>query len=504
MLNVFFVNSIAFSLRTTSALDPKLIGEFSLKHAAVTGIAQSFPGSDSPSLLISTFAPFGSEPVYYVPNLASSIKSGKGQFDVRTLETDTKWTNYVGMAPLDAIPGHPSVVATAGGFLVPGQGLGTVDLFDVSEHLGFTHHKVSTDKQGWFYHKLIWYDVDRDGLLDIVAARATAPKDTKGELLWLKQPSMAAFTSPWKEQVIISGPDVDFIFEDIDGDQKPEIVAAEFFSSPRLMQYSCPKASWDQCSDSTVTSTTIDGESGPFFTVERVDLNGDGKPDLLVTNNENDGTGSLFAYEQPQNVADNWKKHVLGTGYKPLPTLIPMPGNHSRGSPGGAQAFHVSASEHGVRKPRILLSGDDGGFVAILTAKSQEATNWSYGTIFVCNSTGTIGGVSAVDMDGDGVTEIAVPFYDEGKVEIYTFTDAPEPLPSAQCIECLARKDPVHLSEAFVWCYKDQRCHVVGSKFNPCAATECASAARLSQCACKSCNDQECQLLQNGTTNLII
>lgn len=241
-----------------------------------------------------------------------------------------------------------------------------------------------------------------------------------------------------------------------------------------------------------------------FFTVERVDLNGDGKPDLLVTNNENDGTGSLFAYEQPQNLAENWNKHVLGTGYTPMPTLIPMPGNHSRGSPGGAHAFQVFARERGLRKPCILLSGDDGGFVAVLTAKSQDAGNWSYSTDFVCNSTGTIGGVSAGDIDGDGVTEIAVPFYDDGKVEIYTFIDAPESLPSDQCVECLERKDPVHLSEAFVWCYKDRRCHPVGSKFNPCTSTECASAARLSQCACKSCNDQECQMLQNGSTNLII
>ena len=32
-----------------------------------------------------------------------------------------------------------------------------------------------------------------------------------------------------------------------------------------------------------------------------VDLNADGRMDLLVTNNHGDGTGSVFAYEQPDN-----------------------------------------------------------------------------------------------------------------------------------------------------------------------------------------------------------
>lgn len=239
--------------------------------------------------------------------------------------------------------------------------------------------------------------------------------------------------------------------------------------------------------------------------MERVDLNGDGKPDLLVTNNENDGSGSLFAYEQPSNISAAWTKHLLGTGYKPTPSLVPMPGNHSRGSPGGAQAFHVRATDKGAQKPRILLSGDDGGFVAVLTASSTDPNNWSYTTEFVCNSTGTIGGVSVADMDGDGISEIAVPFYNEGKIEIYSFVDGPEPVPSAQCMECLSKQDPVHLSQAFAWCYKDQQCHEVGSKFNPCAANECASGATLSKCLCKTCNDQEChQSLLNSSIIFVI
>ena len=38
--------------------------------------------------------------------------------------------------------------------------------------------------------------------------------------------------------------------------------------------------------------------AGPFFTVRSADLNNDGVNELLVTNNQADGTGSLFAYQR--------------------------------------------------------------------------------------------------------------------------------------------------------------------------------------------------------------
>ena len=87
----------------------------------------------------------------------------------------------------------PHVVATAGGFLVPGKQTGTIDLFDMSDPKAPVQTQVSTDKKGWFYHKIVWYDMNGDGKLDIVAARATVPmspgKKPEGELIWLEQPT---------------------------------------------------------------------------------------------------------------------------------------------------------------------------------------------------------------------------------------------------------------------------------------------------------------------------
>mmetsp|Transcript_76419 Transcript_76419/g.224205 ORF Transcript_76419/g.224205 Transcript_76419/m.224205 type:complete len:504 (+) Transcript_76419:53-1564(+) len=484
-----------------ATLEPKLVAHFPLKHAAVTSVVQKFPGSSSPALLATTYAAIGSEPVYFVKDLANAVRSGGSNAEVTELETKTSWTNYVNLAPTAAF-GTDTVVVTAGGFLVPLQGTGTIDLWEVSDLNHVKRTKVSNDKSGWFYHKIVWHDVNGDGLLDIVAARAIAPSEKKGELIWLEHPVGNALsnttTDPWREHILCSGPDVDFIFEDVDGDGRHEVIATQFFSAPQLAMYSCAKNHWSECDESSITVTVIDRESGPFFSVVRTDINGDGRLDILVSNNQDDGTGAVFAYEQPSNIlAGTWTKHVLASGYKPLPTLLPNP-PHARGAPGASQAFWPLVSNKS-SKPWILVSGDDAGFAAVLKPTSDSVDTWSYSQEFFVNSTGTIGTPSAADVDGDGKTELVVPFYNDAKIEIYTFSDKPEPAPLAQCIACLDQLDPVHLSSSHSWCYKDQQCHAVGSFLNPCSSDECASAAGASKCKCTTCNDEACHAPRMST-----
>lgn len=388
-----------------------------------------------------------------------------------------------------------AVVATAGGFLVPGRSTGTITLFDASDLAEIKATQVSTDKKGWFYHKIVWYDVDGDGKLDILAARATAPSNPAGELIWLKQPSTnAAATTHWEERVIVQGPDVDFDVVDLDGDSKPEIVAAQFFSASQLAIYSCEEATWSLCNSSSVKISIVDNERGPFFTVKTGDFNNNGIVDLLVSNNQDggkDGSGSVFVYEQ-NNSTKNWSRHELATGFLPYPSLIPSPGPHSRGAPGSSVAFHIETTKEGHAKPQILLSGDDGGFVALLRPLSEDSDDWNYSVEYVCNSTGTMGTPSVADLDGDGLTELIIPYYSEGKIEIFNFSAAAPPGVNPQCQSCLAKKDPAHLSPSSSWCFKDSSCHIVGSPKNPCSTSECASGASVSKCGCTSCNDPAC------------
>ena len=54
---------------------------------------------------------------------------------------------------------------------------------------------------------------------------------------------------------------------------------------------------------------------GAPFDVQYVDLNNDGKKDLLATNHEHAADESaVFAYEVPENwQTDPWTRHVLAT-----------------------------------------------------------------------------------------------------------------------------------------------------------------------------------------------
>lgn len=50
--------------------------------------------------------------------------------------------------------------------------------------------KLTTDKDGYFYHMVIWRDMNSDGRMDILTARVNKPVfgSSVGELLWLEQP----------------------------------------------------------------------------------------------------------------------------------------------------------------------------------------------------------------------------------------------------------------------------------------------------------------------------
>jgi hypothetical protein len=165
----------------------------------------------------------------------------------------------------------------------------------------------------------------------------------------------------------------------------------------------------------------IDYESLSYAYIQLItDLNGDQKPDLLVTVND-ERNGSLIAYELPPAGTiriGNFVKHVLASGFKPLTQA------KGRGAPGQAVAIKFN-SVTARKKPVLVLSGDDDGCVYLLEAiHDDDPSNWDYSNKIIHQSEkSTIGQLSIEDVDNDGHPEMFVPAYNEGVVYIYRLID---------------------------------------------------------------------------------
>jgi hypothetical protein len=277
--------------------------------------------------------------------------------------------------------------------------------------------------------------MDMDGILDLVAARATSPivfGSRDSELLWVKNNGDGTFGST---QVITKGPGVAFRMVDVDGNGSLEIVATEFFRNEQLAIYTCPEASWADCATNQNTvEVVISSGEGPFFDLDWVDLNGDGKKDILCTAqqytegslfNKNTVPGRALAFEQPADwtagSSSAWTRHVLSDGYLPQPSQP-----QGSGAPGAPSSFIMDTAVGG--KPHIVLSSDDGGSVDILEPATQDPDDWTYNrhTIYTSQAqtsqgVSTIGTAIPADVDGDGRSEILVPSYAENKLILFTF-----------------------------------------------------------------------------------
>lgn len=217
----------------------------------------------------------------------------------KTVSTKVDWPNQITEVPAEIF--GADYVSIGAGFLVPGRSTGSVDIVNLADGNTFP---ISKQKKGWFYHRVIWHDMNGDGRLDAVTARAKKPifGGSDGEIVWLEQPANPL--SAWPEHFITKGPDVNFVLEDLDNDGQVEIIGADFFSK-KLTVHWLNAGTWE--------GRTIDATLGAAFDLERVDLNGDGIKDLLVTNHEADASkAGIFAYEIPTDwKLASWTRHTL-------------------------------------------------------------------------------------------------------------------------------------------------------------------------------------------------
>lgn len=138
-----------------------------------------------------------------------------------------------------------------------------------------------------------------------------------------------------------------------------------------------------------ISAANIDAGIGPAYDVKLVDLDADGKRELLVTNHVGGNGGGLFAYDVPADISrGNFTKHVLATGFKvrpsscralarrvhpgPLPRPQVTEGGFNQAAPGFAYTFTPKVGSGG---PKWIAVAGDGSQRAYLLRPSSSSSS---------------------------------------------------------------------------------------------------------------------------------
>jgi hypothetical protein len=246
-------------------------------------------------LLISEFGALSSGKVAVIPNIRDAFE-GKAQFSdlkSKVLSSSFKWPNSISVIPQDVFPGINAIVVPDG-FLPPGKTDGNIYVLKTDLQSQEVLYQISPHKSGFFYHTGVWVDIDGDGRKDYLTARSNAQAG-QGELVWYRHPTDGLLTTPWPETVITKGPDVMFDLANVQGHDTSFIVfGAEFFNH-KLSVYQIGKGD-----GKLMMSRVIDDSIDQVYSVKYMDIDNDGKYELLVNNHETDNSkAAIFLYDVP-------------------------------------------------------------------------------------------------------------------------------------------------------------------------------------------------------------
>ncbi|XP_070563360.1 uncharacterized protein [Ptychodera flava] len=406
-----------------AALKTRQLGVFPIERPGFTSVFK-YDAPDKYDLFITTFqaVPGTRDEVHMITDIGSKLDR------LATVSSDiisrtVLWPNEIEEIP-DDVSGEEGHLWIASGFLVAGKDDGAISAINPKmDGNRATPTTISIDLDGnpWFYHRVEWVDMNNDGLKDALTARARVVSSGIGgstydaDLVWFEN-SGSLDSAPWVPHVVVNGPDCFFRKIELtlpDKTVKHCVISAQYFSEQLTIAWTDdPKGSW---TDPTQTHfRVIDEGLGHYFDLEVVDLNMDGKLDLLVSVNRN-FNGTMMAYEIPDDfINDEWPRHLLADGFD-------GGFGEGRGAPGSGFTFRP-ASEPDRNKPLMLLSGDDDGTVYLIQSYDDaDVNNWSYFKTALWTVSGTLGAISAVDVDGDGYEELFLPAWSKGELQVLTF-----------------------------------------------------------------------------------
>lgn len=197
-------------------------------------------------------------------------------------------------------------------------------------------------------------------------------------------------------------------------DQGDEVViyAAEFFSKKLTANVFTKKGLALKCSKEIDTGLA-------FFMARNLDINDDGKEELLVTTHEGSkDKADVIAYELPTDLCNGaYTKHILATNAFVTKKTI-MPGS---ASPGFAYPFVPKAGE----RTQIFIEGDGSHEVYLLRPTGDKGA-FDFDLQTIGDVGGTTGGCALADFDGDSIVEAVCANNDKSLLQLIRFAEAAE------------------------------------------------------------------------------
>ncbi len=303
-------------------------------------------------------------------------------------------------------------------------------------------------------------DVNGDGLPDLIVANAGS--NTVSVLLNTTTPGATTSTFATQQTFATGNDPSSVIARDINGDGKPDLIVANANSNTVsvLLNTTAPGAT----SPSFATQQTFATGNTPF-SVTMADVNADGLPDLIVANASTDNTVSvLLNTTAPGATTPSFAtQQTFTTGSGPFsvttadvngdgkPDLVVANGNDNTVSvllnttaPGTTspsfatqQTFAVGntpesvtvADVNGDGKPDLIVANAFGGSVSVLLNTTPAPTTTFDGNSFATQQTFATGGnpfsVTVADVNGDGKPDLIVANATDNTVSVLPNTTAP-------------------------------------------------------------------------------
>ncbi|KAJ8041017.1 hypothetical protein HOLleu_15498 [Holothuria leucospilota] len=407
------------------------LGSVAIANPAFTSV-QVNPSTGKYDVTCTTFSSSLVEPdqVMVIRDVGGQIETnGASNMKVEVLSSGHKWPNDLDKVP-DDVFGRNDLWWLASGFLVPFKSDGYIALIDADADTQTqpapTYDITSTGEvtDEWFYHHVKFVDADGDGKKDALSARAYVPLDggnISAQMVWHKHPEVGdPLNIPWEGFPLFDGPDAGFCYHEIplsNGLTRHVIFSTQYFAEKLVMSWNDGNAPDFYNLQHKVLDATPEER---YFDCELADMNADGDYELLITANS-DKNGKLLIYEPKRNrdwPDADWTKHLIAEGFVPnVPEIT-----EGNGSPGRARSIYprIPADR---KKPMILMTGDDDNCGYLFEAnKDNDPEDWTYTkhVIFEANE-GTVGAISYKDVNWDGLAEIFIPAYSDGRLHVMTF-----------------------------------------------------------------------------------